>query len=205
MAARRPRPTPIRAFTQSAFVDKDDRLPVARGVFLTPATAPVSTADGGLVSFERAAGRPLQLHPSPQDAPGVSRGNTAPGIRARSDPRRATRSRDWSDTQAPPGHASGPPQSAGIPSLASCAGRPVLGARFNASRPPSTSCCAQRFTDWRWTPTRRATSASVRPLSRSRAACRRRRSNFTRSNVTPAGCPMPGRYSRFTRSCHYVM
>jgi hypothetical protein len=70
-------------------------------------------------------------------------------------------------------------------------GRPVRAARFKADRPPLFSCFAQRFTDCRWTPILRATSASVNPSLSSFAACMRRCSNFTRSNLTPAGCPMP--------------
>jgi hypothetical protein len=83
-------------------------------------------------------------------------------------------------------------------------GRPARGARFNAGRPPSAKALAQRFTDCRCTPTRRATSASGTPCCRRRTPCRRRRSNFTRSRLTPAGCPMP-EYTQNIHLCHYIM
>jgi hypothetical protein len=70
-------------------------------------------------------------------------------------------------------------------------GRPARGMRFKASAPPCSNCRAQRFTDWRCTPTRRATSAWCKPCLSRRAAFRRRRSSFARSRLTPAGCPMP--------------
>ncbi len=69
--------------------------------------------------------------------------------------------------------------------------RPARPAFFNARRPPLVSCRAQRFTDWRCTPTWRATSASLSPFC-SRAAARKRRfSKASKSRLTPAGFPMP--------------
>lgn len=70
-------------------------------------------------------------------------------------------------------------------------GRPARGARFSAPAPSCFNCRAQRLTDWRCTPTRRATSASATPRLSSLAAFRRRCSSFTRSRFTPAGCPIP--------------
>ena len=73
-------------------------------------------------------------------------------------------------------------------------GRPVRDARCSARRLPAANCCAQRVTDWRCTPTRRATSAWATPWPSHRAARIRRRSSLTRSNGTPAGCPIPRAY-----------
>jgi hypothetical protein len=67
--------------------------------------------------------------------------------------------------------------------------RPVRPAFVSPVRPDSSHACWQRFTDWRWTPTRRATFASCRPLSRNAAARMRRVSNALRSRLTPNGFP----------------
>jgi hypothetical protein len=57
-------------------------------------------------------------------------------------------------------------------------------------RPPSSSCCAQRLTDWRWTPTWRATSDWLRPLRNRSTAFIRRCSSASKSLRTPAGFPI---------------
>jgi hypothetical protein len=44
----------------------------------------------------------------------------------------------------------------------------------------------------------------ARPVVGRRTPCRRRRSNFTRSRLTPAGCPMP-EYTQNIHLCHYIM
>jgi hypothetical protein len=69
--------------------------------------------------------------------------------------------------------------------------RPARPVFRNASRPPTASCLAQRFTDCRCAPTRRATAASLQPRSNNRAAHIRRRSNARKSRFLPATFPMP--------------
>ena len=68
--------------------------------------------------------------------------------------------------------------------------RPARPAFFNPLRPRSPICFAQRLTDWRWTPTCRATSASLSPCFSNPKALKRRRSNSSKSLLTPAGFPM---------------
>ena len=68
--------------------------------------------------------------------------------------------------------------------------RPARPAAFSPLRPQSFSCLAHRLIDWRCTPTRRAAPASGTPCSKSRAACRRLRSNILKSRRTPAGFPI---------------
>ena len=67
--------------------------------------------------------------------------------------------------------------------------RPARPAFLSPVRPNFSNACFQRFTDWRWTPTRRATSASWIPFSNSTAARNRRLSNALKSRLTPSGFP----------------
>jgi hypothetical protein len=69
--------------------------------------------------------------------------------------------------------------------------RPARPAFLSPRRPDSQSARAQRLTDCRCAPTRRATSASGTPFRNRSAACIRRRSNASKSRRTPAGLPMP--------------
>jgi hypothetical protein len=68
--------------------------------------------------------------------------------------------------------------------------RPARPAFFRPDTPDSLSCRAQRLTDCRCTPTRRATSASWTPSLSSFAACKRRFSSTSKFRFTPAGFPM---------------
>ena|SRR5688572_14763683 len=56
--------------------------------------------------------------------------------------------------------------------------------------PDSLSSLSQRLTDWRCTPTRRATSDCETPARSKRAAFNRRCSNTSKSRRTPIGFPM---------------
>jgi hypothetical protein len=88
----------------------------------------------------------------------------------------------------------------------SCGEHPMRSAHFRADFPPLTICFAQRFTNWRWTLTCRATSASLSPFFRSRMACIRRCSNLSRSDLTPAEYSMPRSYRNQTHlSLGYVV
>jgi hypothetical protein len=207
LPARGPSAHTMRLFAQSAFVDEDDGLPADFGVFFS---------SGHRSRFHR------RIFPSSRSkARRVGRCGVHP--RARSTRHAWTveyltpHSRSIRSATRQAVHRLVPYPIASGPRLSPCSirrrsapdrcgGRPVREARFNADRPPLTSCFAQRFTDCLCTPTCRATSASLIPSSSSRAACMRRRSNFTRSNLTPAGCPMPGsiheRSTNVTRLCN---
>ena len=69
----------------------------------------------------------------------------------------------------------------------SCDFRPAL---LEVAGLESANCRFQRFTDWRCTPTRRATSASLNPFDSRRAARSRRRSKSLKSRFTGARFPM---------------
>jgi hypothetical protein len=68
--------------------------------------------------------------------------------------------------------------------------RPARPAFFRPARPCFSICWAHRFTDWRWAPTCRATSASFNPCFRSAWARNRRCSNASKSLLTPRAFPM---------------
>ena len=68
--------------------------------------------------------------------------------------------------------------------------RPARPGNLKLARPPTRTCRAQRFTDWRCTPTWRATSASLTPWLSNVAARSRRASSAAKSRRTPAGFPM---------------
>jgi hypothetical protein len=67
---------------------------------------------------------------------------------------------------------------------------PARPAFLSPRNPDSLSSLSQRLTDWRCTPTRRATSDCGIPRRNSRAAFRRRCSNASKSLRTPIGFPM---------------
>ena len=206
LAAWRPGPHPMGALAQSALVDEDDRLPPACGVFFS--TGHRSRFHRRMAASFRSSARPAGRCGVQPKARNTRQAWTVEYVTWHSRSIRSATRHDVHRLVRYPS-ASGPrlsPCSMRRRSAAdSCGGRPVRGARFNAARPPAASWRAHRFTDWRWTPTRRATSASLTPCSSRRAACRRRRSNCTRSIVTPAGCPMPGRIQQVRAGCHYVL
>ena len=68
--------------------------------------------------------------------------------------------------------------------------RPARPAFLSPLIPDAPSSLAQRLTDWRCTPTRRATSAWLDPSRNSRAASSRRLSSTSKSRRTPNGFPM---------------
>jgi hypothetical protein len=77
--------------------------------------------------------------------------------------------------------------------------RPARPAFFRPARPDSAIASCHRYTDWRWTPSSRATSACVQPCLRSLAARRRRFSSASKSRLTPAGFPMRQIYINTTQ------
>ena len=81
--------------------------------------------------------------------------------------------------------------------------RPARPALFNPARPAYSNCRAQRLTDWRWTPRRRATSDWWRPCSSNRAAFRRRCSRVLKHSVSrlnPRAFPMTRTITQITRN-----
>jgi len=66
--------------------------------------------------------------------------------------------------------------------------------------PDSLSSLSQRFTDWRCTPTRRATSACETPARNSRAASSRRCSSLSKFLRTPIGFPMHPKLSQKSKN-----
>jgi len=68
--------------------------------------------------------------------------------------------------------------------------RPARPAFLSPATPDSAKVRAQRLTDCRCAPTRRATSASWIPCFKSFAACKRRASSASKFRFTPAGFPM---------------
>lgn len=83
--------------------------------------------------------------------------------------------------------------------------RPARPAFFKLGRPDSESCLAHRYTDCRWTPSRRETSAWLRPLFKSRAASNRLSSKASKSRRTPAGFPMQRTIAGEPRIVNYIM
>jgi hypothetical protein len=79
--------------------------------------------------------------------------------------------------------------------------RPARPAFLSPFIPDAPSSFAHRLTDWRCTPTRRATSAWLAPCRNSRAASSRRLSSASKSRRTPIGFPM---HSTLTRNRSYV-
>src|SRR5678815_4327911 len=67
---------------------------------------------------------------------------------------------------------------------------PARPAFLSPRTPDSLSSLSQRLTDWRCTPTRRATSACTTPARKRPAASNRRRSSSSKSLRTPLGFPI---------------
>jgi len=68
---------------------------------------------------------------------------------------------------------------------------------FRPARPDWASCRAQRITDCRWTPRRRATSLRLMPCLSNSAAAIRRRSSPAKSRHTPAALPIAVSYHMY--------
>ena len=83
--------------------------------------------------------------------------------------------------------------------------RPARPAFLRADLPDSDIVFAQRYTDCRWTSSRRAVSAWLKPRFNKRAASRRRSSRASNSRRTPAGFPMPGTVAGTHRYVNYIM
>ena len=190
LPARRPGPHPMRSFAQSAFVDEDDGAPLAERFFLICGQRTSSTA-----------GSPPRRAPAParwtlaapaelaQDAPDVGLVVAHPALVL--------------DQLAHPARG---PQPAGISERLGTALERLLDlaqlarAEFGLApgpagllkprRPDWTSSRAQRITDCRWTPSRRATSLWLMPCLSNSAAAIRRCSSPAKSRRTPAGLPM---------------
>jgi hypothetical protein len=188
----RPGPTPMGSFAQSAFVDEDDRSSLAEGVFFTSGQR--TFFQWAMAFSSRSRARPVgrwQLQP-------IFRRifHTWPGwyrTPVSSSMSEATRSVVQSSVSYP--NAPGPrfnARSMRFNSMGPSRGfRPARPGCLRAALPPSANALAHRFTDCRWAPTRRATSASDTPCASSFAALSRRRSSAWKSRFIPAGCPMP--------------
>jgi hypothetical protein len=83
--------------------------------------------------------------------------------------------------------------------------RPARSAFFNPARPCSAFCLRHRPTEWRCTPSCRATSASVNPRLNSACARSRRSSKASKSRFTPAGFPMQLIYNKLHHLSLYFM
>jgi len=182
----------VGSLTQPALVDEDDGPTFFASFFLMAGQRYLFQCR--MASSSRSKARPVgrwQLQPNCprilQTCPGWYR--TPHRLSMRSATRAAVHRLVWYP------RASGPrlsPSSIRRRSLSCSNGfRPARPAFFNARRPPLVSCRAQRFTDWRCTPTWRATSASLSPFCSRAAARKRRSSRASKSRLTPAGFPMP--------------
>jgi hypothetical protein len=192
---RRPGPATVRPLAQSAFVDEDDGLALPSGVFFNSGQR--RFFQRRMACSSRSKARPTgrwQLQPScfnsRQTWVTVYRTPHSCSIKC------ATRWLVHRLVAYP--RTSGPslsPCSIRFRSVADNFGlRPARPALFNPARPASSSCRAQRLTDWRWTPTRRATSDWCTPCSSNRAAFRRRCSRLLKqfaSRLNPRTFPMP--------------
>jgi len=186
--------------TQSALVDEDDRLAFAFGVFFRA---------GQRVFFHQRIASSLRSSARP-----VGRWQVQPSCRRmrhtwlgwyRTPHSTSINSATRPDVHSPLSKpkASAPrcsPRSTRRKSAAvSRGGRPIFFARRRERRPPSSSCRAQRLTDWRWTPTCRATSDWLRPLRNRLTAFIRRCSSASKFLRTPAGFPIAASIRRTER------
>jgi hypothetical protein len=195
LASGSPASTTVGPLAQSALVDEDDRLPSTPRVFFSAGQR--SRFQRRMAASSRSMARPAGrcgLQPRPRkirhtcdelyDTPHVRSIKSATrGIVHRpmsypssSGPRLSSRS----ITRRSAG------ESFGL--------RPARPAFFRPARPDSPSASCHRYTDWRCTPSSRATSACVQPCWRSLAARRRRFSSASKSRLTPAGFPMRQTY-----------
>lgn len=182
-----PGPHPVRPFTQARFVDEDDGAAFRGSVFFNV---------GHTVRFQRRMAASSRSRAWP-----VGRWQLHPSCRS------SCQTRGWLyrilnwvsincatrlSVQSPVGspRVSGPAFSARVSvrrlATVSFGGRPARPALRNAPRPCWPSRCCHRWTDWRETPSRRATSAGHTPCFKSRAAANRRRSIAVKSRLAPA-------------------
>lgn len=191
LSSRRPSATPVRPLAQSTLVNEYYRAVLPVGFFLSSGQRCLFQRLTAPSSLSKA--RPIglwQLHPSRRNnhptCSGVYRTPKRSSISS------ATRRVLHSPVSYP--KVSGPrlrSDSMVLRSVSLTRGlRPARPAFLSPVRPDSSNACFQRFTDWRWTPTRRATSASCRPFSNNAAARMRRLSNALKSRLTPNGLPM---------------
>src|SRR5713226_3149270 len=206
LPARRPGPHPMRSFAQSAFVDEDDRAPLAEGFFLIRGHA--TFFHWRIACSSRSSARPLGRW---QVQLSLRRMRQTWSSWYRTPVRYSMRSRTRLAVHSPLANpnASGPRLSARSRSrnwaALSLGGRPVRLAWRSPRTPDCSSACAQRLTDCRWTPTARATWDWLSPCRSNRAASIRRASNAAKSRRTPAGLPMPYTLTESRDSCHYLM
>jgi hypothetical protein len=191
LSARRPCTAAMRSFAQTAFVHEYNGLSLQLGFFLSSGHR--FFFHRRIASSSRSMARVVglwQLHPSL-----FSNFQTCP-VWYRIPHSRSIRSATLQAVQRLVSYpsASGPrfsPSRMLSKSASDKRGfRPARPAFFSPDMPDSLSCRAQRFTDCRCTPTRRATSASWIPCFSNFAACMRRLSSTSKLRFTPAGFPM---------------
>ena len=192
LAFGRPGAHAMRAFAQSAFVDKDDGAAFLPGLFFNAGQRfffQCAMADSSRW-MARPTGR-WQLHPKArkmrQTWPGWNFSPVCRWIKS------ATRQEVHRLVPYP--NASGPSLSPRrkFSSWADCKRglRPARPACFNSGLPPRFQASLQRRADSRETPVWRATSAWLSPLANNLAARKRRSSRAAKSRFTPLGLPMP--------------
>ena len=187
--------------TQPAFVDEDDGLVLACGVFFNAGKR--RFFQRRIASSFRSKARPTgrwQLQPSCFNSRQTWVKVTAHRTLARSNGPRA----GWSTGSCYIPELPGPVEPLLDP-FQVC-GRQLrfptgTSGPFNPARPACSSCRAQRLTDWRWTPTRRATSDWWTPCSSNRAAFKRRCSRVLKhsaSRLNPRVFPMAPTVAQIT-------
>ena len=202
----RPGTATVRALAQSALVDEDDRAPLFCSFVFT--TGQRRRFHFRIASSSRSIARPVgrcTLQPSRrrirQTCPGWYSTPNVSWITS------ATSHELHSWVSYP--RASGPRlrmRSNLLRSFVSSSGlRPARPAFRSADFPDSDTVFAQRYTDCRWTPSCRATSAWLRPRFSRRAASRRRSSRASKSRRTPAGFPMTETVAGMHRYVNYIM
>ena len=200
----RPSPLPVWPLRQSACVDEDDGPAFVPGFFLILGQR--FCCHTRMAASSRSKARPVghwQLQPSCRSIrpawPGWNRTPHFSSIQC------ATRHAVHNCVSYP--SASGPcfnPDSIFFRSARlSRSLRPARPALFSPDFPDSAICGDPRFTDWRRTPARRATSDSDTPCFSSFAAFIRRFSNASKSRRTPAGFPMTRLYNIGNRMSLY--
>jgi hypothetical protein len=201
MSPGSPSTTTVRALTQTAFINKNYGLALLLGFFLSSGHRFFFHRRMACSSRSKALSVGLwQLHPRLfrifQTCPEWYRTPHSRSIR--SDTRQAVHRL----VSYP--NASGPRFSASRilsrPAFDKRGLRPARPAFLRPDMPDSFNCRAQRLTDCRWTPTRRATSASWTPFFNNLAARRRRFSSASKFLFTPAGFPMHRSIQQFSES-----
>src|SRR5260370_26501023 len=205
LSVRRPGPHPMRPFVHSAFVDEDERAPLAEGFFLI--RGQVTLCHCRIACSSRSSALPLgrwQLQLS------LRRMRQTWSSWYRTPVRYSMSARTRLAVHSPLANpnASGPRLSARSRSRnwagLRLGGRPVRLAWRSPHPPDCSSSCSQRLTDCRRTPTARATWDWLSPCRSNRAASIRRASNAAKSRRTPAGLPMPYTLTESRVSCHYT-